>query len=132
MTPPHPQVAPGIPLGVTATSPFGPVSAPLGSLSTSPLGCRTSDCHASASGRARRQPELTCCGAAAASWNRHQPDRAWIEWGFCWPPFSVARPRCLTCHEPWPCTEALAALDHLDTRGQHVPVAIPSQTREAP
>jgi len=127
--PPHPRVAPGIPLGVTATSMVGPVAALLGVSGTTPLNYGTA---ASASGRARRQPELICCGAAAATWKRHQPDRAWIEWGFCWPPFSVARPRCLTCRQPWPCTEALAALDHLDTRGQHVPVAVPSQAREAP
>jgi hypothetical protein len=39
----------------------------------------------------------------------HQPDRAWIEWGICRPPFSVARPRCVQCAQPWPCSPVLRA-----------------------
>jgi hypothetical protein len=39
----------------------------------------------------------------------HQPDRAWIEWGICRPPLTIARPRCIRCTEPWPCSLVLRA-----------------------
>ena len=54
---------------------------------------------------------------AASIWREHQADRAWIEWGWCWPPASVARPRCLACASPWPCPVALDAHDHLCVHG---------------
>jgi hypothetical protein len=48
---------------------------------------------------------------AVQNWNDHQPDRAWIECGFQWPPLTIARPHCLApgCRLPWPCPPALAA-----------------------
>jgi hypothetical protein len=44
-----------------------------------------------------------------AVWRAHQADRAWIEWGVCWPPLSVRRPRCRACRMSWPCASALGA-----------------------
>jgi hypothetical protein len=61
----------------------------------------------------------TACVEAAHDWNDHQPDRAWIEYGFRWPPFSVRRPRCLACSRAWPCHEALAAHEHLTGCDKH-------------
>jgi hypothetical protein len=47
-------------------------------------------------------------------WRAHQPDRAWIEWGLCWPPVSISPPRCVTCPQTrWPCQPALAAAETL-------------------
>ena len=46
---------------------------------------------------------------AGQVWRAHQADRAWIEWGICWPPISVGRPRCRACRTAWPCTPALGA-----------------------
>ncbi|GAA4731259.1 hypothetical protein Prum_069020 [Phytohabitans rumicis] len=48
---------------------------------------------------------------AAQNWNDHQPDRAWIECGFHWPPLTIGRPRCRLreCGLPWPCPPARAA-----------------------
>ena len=48
---------------------------------------------------------------ALQSWRDHQPDRAWLEFGFQWPPLTIARPRCSThgCRLPWPCPAARAA-----------------------
>src|SRR5262249_8768643 len=57
-------------------------------------------------------PKVACIEAVRA-WDEHQADRAWIEWGFCRPPFSVRRPRCLKCAEAWPCHDALAAVQHM-------------------
>ena len=51
----------------------------------------------------------TDLASAHATWRYHLADRAWIEWGICWPPFSVARPRCTVCRSPWPCQPALRA-----------------------
>lgn len=51
--------------------------------------------------------------AALMRWTRHQADRAWINWGFCWPPVSIARPRCRECRASWPCDPTLAALQVL-------------------
>jgi hypothetical protein len=48
---------------------------------------------------------------AVLNWNDHQPDRAWVECGFQWPPLTIARPRCCAagCGLSWPCPPALAA-----------------------
>ena len=46
---------------------------------------------------------------AGGVWRTHQADRAWIEWGICWPPLSVSCPRCQTCSAAWPCALALGA-----------------------
>ncbi len=61
----------------------------------------------------RSEPVATDCAPARTIWRDHQADRAWIEWGFCWPPLSVARPRCTACRSPWPCPPALRAHDLL-------------------
>jgi len=60
-------------------------------------------------------PVLTAfsCGEAEGLWRQHEADRAWIEWGICWPPLSVGRPRCRRCAVAWPCPEALAAYSHM-------------------
>jgi len=50
---------------------------------------------------------------ARTAWRTHQADRAWVEWGICWPPLSIARPRCEVCRSPWPCLPALRAYDLL-------------------
>jgi hypothetical protein len=63
-------------------------------------------------------PQVACIEAARV-WDEHQADRAWIEWGFCWPPFSVRRPRCVRCAEAWPCLDALAADEHLAGCARH-------------
>lgn len=67
---------------------------------------------------------------ALDAWHAHQPDRAWIEWGVCWPPISVRRPRCMTClGTPWPCQPALAAARCLVWSGRagDVRVHLPSR-----
>jgi hypothetical protein len=46
---------------------------------------------------------------ASRAWDEHQADRPWLEWGFCWPPLSVRRPRCVSCHAAWPCDPAVMA-----------------------
>jgi hypothetical protein len=56
---------------------------------------------------------------AARDWRDHQPDRAWIEYGFRWPPLSVRRPRCLACAQAWPCPVALATHEHLIGRQKY-------------
>lgn len=61
-----------------------------------------------------------CCADAVLAWNEHQDDRAWVEWGICWPPFTVRRPRCLACDEGWPCAAALGASMHLATCDMHL------------
>ncbi len=71
------------------------------------------------------------CSEAAGIWLRHQADRAWIEWGLCWPPFSVARPQCQACRTPWPCVEALSAHEHIRRCGRHLAVFAPARAREA-
>ena len=58
---------------------------------------------------------------AVGVWRLHQADRAWIEWGWCWPPLSVARPRCRSCAAAWRCQLALAAHDHLSRHGLCTP-----------
>lgn len=57
--------------------------------------------------------ETTTSVDANTIWRVHQADRAWIEWGICWPPFSVGRPRCRTCRTAWPCTPASGAYARL-------------------
>jgi hypothetical protein len=56
------------------------------------------------------------CGLAARVWSEHQADRAWLEWGFCWPPMSVRRPRCVSCGAAWPCAPAFAADEQMARR----------------
>jgi hypothetical protein len=46
---------------------------------------------------------------ASRVWHEHQADRPWLEWGFCWPPLSVRRPRCVSCRGAWPCSPAVTA-----------------------
>lgn len=58
--------------------------------------------------------KLTLADAQSLWWT-HKADRAWIEWGICWPPISVARPRCTSCGDPWPCTSVLCAHARLHT-----------------
>jgi hypothetical protein len=53
---------------------------------------------------------------AARVWDEHQADRAWLEWGVCWPPLSVRRPRCVSCGAAWPCTPALGADEQMTSR----------------
>lgn len=60
-------------------------------------------------GSCRHEAVPTDLASAHAIWRSHQADRAWIEWGLCWPPFTVARPRCTACRSPWPCPPALRA-----------------------
>ncbi len=55
---------------------------------------------------------------AGTVWQAHQADRAWIEWGFCLPPISIRRPRCVACSAAWPCESALAAHHVLMALGQ--------------
>jgi hypothetical protein len=59
------------------------------------------------------------CPDAVRDWNEHQADRAWVEWGICWPPFTVRRPRCVACGQRWPCVAALGAHAHLATCETH-------------
>lgn len=66
------------------------------------------------------RPTLAC-GEAERAWRSHQADRAWIEWGICWPPFSFRRPHCRACNAQWPCAEALAAHAHTRTCNRHGP-----------
>ncbi len=54
-----------------------------------------------------------CYGLAAGVWSEHRPDRAWLEWGICWPPLSIRRPRCLSCAAPWPCVPVLTAHEQM-------------------
>ena len=85
-------------------------------------------------GEAPREPGTILgltCSEAAGIWLRHQADRAWIEWGLCWPPLSVARPRCQECRTPWPCPEALSAHEHICRCGRHHAVFAPAPAREA-
>ena len=53
-------------------------------------------------------------------WQAHQADRAWIEWGFCRPPITIRRPRCVACAAAWPCESALAAHHVLTSLGQRL------------
>jgi hypothetical protein len=53
---------------------------------------------------------------AAGVWSAHQADRAWLDWGICWPPLSVRRPRCVSCGADWPCAPALAADAQMTSR----------------
>src|SRR6266511_4175020 len=76
------------------------------------------------------QARRGCCEAEGV-WLRHQADRAWIEWGLCWPPLTVARPRCQECRTPWPCPEALSAHEHICRCGRHLAVFAPARAREA-
>jgi hypothetical protein len=71
------------------------------------------------------------CGEAEGIWLRHQADRAWIEWGWCRPPFSVARPRCQTCRMPWPCAKALSAHEHIRRCDRHFAIFSSARIREA-
>lgn len=55
--------------------------------------------------------------AAQGIWCRHRADRAWVEWGICWPPLSIARPRCACCQVAWPCGPVLDAYARLSAQG---------------
>ena len=70
---------------------------------------------------------------ALAAWRAHQPDRAWIEWGVCWPPVSIRRPRCLFCvGTSWPCPPASAAAGWLVWFGRSADVRIRLPSRVNP
>jgi hypothetical protein len=64
-------------------------------------------------------PPSPSCAESAYAWGRHRADRAWIEWGICWPPFTVRRPACVVCGTPWPCTNAIAAHRHIAVCRRH-------------
>jgi hypothetical protein len=104
---------------VTATSPTASAGLPAGSLPAGSPVVRFG---------ARR---LASSMDALDSWRAHQPDRAWVEWGVCWPPVSVRRPRCVTCADRWPCEPALASAQCLiwSGRADDVKVQLPVRVK---
>ncbi|MBT8227897.1 MAG: hypothetical protein HKP61_15705 [Dactylosporangium sp.] len=73
---------------------------------------------------------------ASQTWHDHQADRAWIEWGWCWPPLAAAVDPAPSPHDLHRCVAmrfGAAGTHHLDGSGADMrPCAHPRPPRSTP